>query len=626
MNKFHHEKNIDSKRFDGQSNAKCNVLYTETLPPHISFDSHVNSKFDLNSTSAAQPNCKFSASNNGGKLKLKNLLTFGSNHKSATNITSPTPMVQSPFVPFDSFCCLVHQKQIKTAARNSYKINQRDQSMNLSQQKSYDKQLLSTHSKTSISPKMRPFNRILSSFEEELFSHHKPKSTKISELTITSNSSIRVIKPTAIKPLVPSYIPTDPSCTYHHDDEPNLNVQYLRSATSADFYDNVQKPHQEVFSEPFSAFHKVNSYKSSPSNSKNINSNSHCRSNSLAESFVYPKPKPYPSHVQQPLAALPALQSHSVSPNSTSLIRPRSSEGRQNICNNNSLKKLPSFDQGSLDSLAPQKSFTIIDSKKEPVHLTLEEVQRIAFGVSVRSSVPTLSSLVKNNDDDRIKQQQSNSGPAAINGRQNTKSKLKLAFENILHKTQCIGPNSPGTSIPSFSRKVSTNSSLSENNQSESSSTIIPSFIPTEYRHINIEYQNDISLQRNLESERNSLTSPFIRRALPPLPRNEQQQSPGQTLSSNIDLDQYNSNESPLSMSKSMSSNNNNDNDTSISLTSTSTITKLRSIGYHSVFSGLGSRNTIPLSSMTHEERQRFLDYVTSIERVKNVSFIIIFY
>src|SRR5699024_3508276 len=107
------------------------------------------------------------------------------------------------------------------------------------------------------------------------------------------------------------------------------------------------------------------------------------------------------------------------------------------------------------------------------------------------------------------------------------------------------------------------------------------SFIPNGYRRINIEDQSPLrqhlrNQEASHESDRNLLASPFVRRALPPLPRDRE-------------------NRSSRFLNQSATS-------------SASVLDQLRSQGYRSVLAGFGSNRIVPLSSMTPEERQRFLD------------------
>ncbi|KAJ6216692.1 hypothetical protein RDWZM_007849 [Blomia tropicalis] len=362
--------------------------------------------------------------------------------------------------------------------------------------------------KIPFSPKIRtPFNRILSS-SQELFSKHTKQPASYS-------TAIRVIKPTAIRP-----------------NPPNLDS---RPSTSVDFYQ--EKNHNSnplpQHKRTVSAFHQVTS--------SSVENNQHCRSNSLAEPFVYDL-------------------------NSTQ-------NGRQQIVSN---------EQKQTNTSRPS-----FNTQHEPIHMTLEEVRRIAFGSESETHVNTSSSSMNSCDTANSTQHDSSkSTPKHTNHQQSTKSKLKLAFENILHKTHCIGPNSPGTSTSSSSASSPSSVSSSSKNvyqvnpQSSINHEQLFSFIPNGYRRIDIEDQNPIS-------------SPFIRRALPPVPRNgtvpKQNGSQAETTETfNVNSDELNNNG------------------------------QTRSQKYQTLLAALGSNRQIQLSSMSDEERQRFLDYATSIERVKN--------
>lgn len=591
-----------------RSNTKCNVLFAE-MPNSFQTVSPLSGTAHCTATSKSRsPNGTSTSTGGHTKLKLKNLLMFGSggqSQKSHHNLDA-----------CDSNCCQ-HQQPSEVLS---------------SQQDLPTKSKQHRKSHGPFSPKMNPFHRILSS-SQELFSHKQKNANPTSNL---GDSAVRVIKPTAIRPiLLPLGLPRDDDLyeTVMHPSDT------MRPATSAEFYESMasryqkQQPHSSQgngsfesttnggssTSGPSSAFHTVNS-----TSVYSAKYSQHNRSNSLVESFLYTTTT---HNIPPPLPPLRSTRYGKSGSTSSGSPRPRSSDGRN-------ASRIPSMDaqiglaeqQGaSLDSLdtihqqlkkTPPKQRHPIDSNQEPIHMTLEEVRRIAFGGGNSSAVLENSTASSKTCDSSVSEPNSSKQTAGGSSKHSHKSKLKLAFENILHKTHCIGPNSPSTSTGASSSTFGGSSKnvykVTSAGEDTPEQPPMLSFIPNGYRRINIEDQTPLWQSRapptqEEPADRNLLASPFIRRALPPLPRDSEEQNGSSMLQESV---------TSISASTSATSH-----DVPMNRNGNSVIDQLRSHGYRSILAGIGVKRTVPLSSLTAEERQRFLDYATSIERVKNVSF-----
>lgn len=356
---------------------------------------------------------------------------------------------------------------------------------------------------------------------------------------LPNNTMIRVIKPTAIRPEILS-----------DDDQRDLSSND-RPCTSASVY---SAPYNgDLMSSNSSAFRQVST-------------KSHGRSNSLSESFVY----------------------------------------RQNTPANTS-------GQSSIENIYVEpKSPKVCDTSTEPIHMTLEEVRNIAFGAGGSSSNAEHCDTTPEDDIDTLFQhyrslaKYTSASSSFSNNAQNVqtdrihngKSKIKLLIGNILNRTHCIGSNSDNENISSGSKQIyKISGNIKENKQSDLSNPDLKG-----YRFIKLDSTDDESDGRRSRTPTNiepSLhSSPFIKRALPPLPstRNGSSRRKSSQLRSSAPI----SSSSPI--------HNLNFEDAPID-TNSQTI--------NSSQTGIPAT---PVRSMTEEERQKFLDYASSIERVKHVS------
>lgn len=278
----------------------------------------------------------------------------------------------------------------------------------------------------------------------------------------------------------------------------------------------------------------------------------------------------------------PSLPSESLSSNSSAFRQvPRKPHCRSNsLCE--SFVFRPGCGKGDdiyVESKSPK------GEKEEPIHMTLEEVRRVAFRNSNHDNCD--SSPDEDDIDSLFRHYRSHFEGSSQTATTNTntqpdrshKSKIKLLIDNILNKTHCIGANTdrdhhhhftPAGSKIKTGKKCDVHANLKG------------------YRLVKLDTTTDDEeadeggrRSQSPSQHTGTQSSPFIRRALPPLPstRNGRQRGNQPNLSSET---------TPQ--------------DTSLNTQS--------------------ATPAAPLRSMTDEEKQKFLDYASSIERVKHVSLI----
>lgn len=229
-------------------------------------------------------------------------------------------------------------------------------------------------------------------------------------------------------------------------------------------------------------------------------------------------------------------------------------------------------------------------SIQEPIHMTLEEVRRIAFGSPERrpimNSSRRKSALVST----------SNVGlKSGTSGLQNAKTKIKNFMDTLLNKTTpCISGGNCSNDYSSTnvdtvgqSKNIRMSSPIITN-QNRYDNTANPMNHHTRTRRRR-HPRTPLETRSGLEFQQ-QLSSPFIQRALPPVP-------------ATLFTDHNNNN----------SNNIDNDNGSNHITTANNEDHSLR---YRSSLQCQISRSQ--LKSMSEYERQKYLDYVSSIERVKN--------
>lgn len=231
----------------------------------------------------------------------------------------------------------------------------------------------------------------------------------------------------------------------------------------------------------------------------------------------------------------------------------------------------------------------------EPIHMTLEEVRRIAFGSPERvkrANIHFNSSTVniEKNSSFHTKTKllpsclSKPSSSSTNNGLQNAKTKIKNLIDNFLNKTYCIGMSSTNSNTDIINQEINIG-----RNAIESRSPVL-NHIRDIILHHEQNFESNLSVKKlefdrkeylsnktvdasstfqNVEVYQNIQASPFIRRALPPLP---------------------------------VTINN-------------STLNNIQTRRYQSLRRVSQSK----YKSMTEYEKQKYLNYVSSIGKVKNV-------
>lgn len=227
----------------------------------------------------------------------------------------------------------------------------------------------------------------------------------------------------------------------------------------------------------------------------------------------------------------------------------------------------------------------------EPIHMTLEEVRKIAFGSPIkRANIHFNSSNVnieKTSSFHTITKilpscLSKASSSSTNNGLQNAKTKIKNIIDNFLNKTYCIGMSSANSNADIINQDLNI-----DQNPIESRSPVLNHIRDIFFHHPEQNFNvkkpdrkacltnkkaDASSTFQNVEVYQNIQASPFIRRALPPL---------------------------PVKMNN-------------------STLNNIQTRRYQSLRRVSQSK----YKSMTEYEKQKYLNYVSSIGKVKNVSFI----
>nr|XP_027202516.1 GATA zinc finger domain-containing protein 14-like [Dermatophagoides pteronyssinus] len=401
---------------------------------------------------------------------------------------------------------------------------------------------------------MKFLNR--SSHQTTTKSYSSPTSPKImistcndSKLIINQNiesnnnkSIVRVIKPTAIHPNI-NYFPPRPSTSV------GLHNSGLIEPSSS----SSQSNHS-------SAFHQVLSHHRQQQQSS--------KSNSLSEPLLMIVSNPYSNPISM-----------------------------ENIEHNDNDNDDDNDVTSTINHVDEEKSLRNYDHhQQEPIHMTLEEVRRIAFGSPERRLI-TRNSHSSSQESRSFSSSTSTTANVGLNkstsgtghhGLHNAKIKIKNFMDTLLNKTTpCINGGGHCSSDYSTTNNVDHSSNIS----SSSSPPITQNNLNSNIRRRRHTRRQPIETTRSESQQQQHLSSPFIQRALPPVP------------ATNLFIDHNN--------------NNNDDNDNG----SDQIITTDDDNHHHHPM--LRYRSSLQmtrsqLKSMSEYERQKYLDYVSSIERVKN--------